>query len=138
MSLNVKDPEAHRLAQAIAQATGQSMTRVVTEALRERFARIERQKSKASVAELLTIADRAATHVKRPYVDHAELFYDDNGLPKCSSTPRPWSRSSIATPKRRPSHKPSMMPMPAARSEEHTSELQSLMRTSYAVFGLKK
>src|SRR3546814_4882327 len=25
-----------------------------------------------------------------------------------------------------------------ARSEEHTSELQSLMRTSYAVFGLKK
>src|SRR3546814_3507914 len=28
--------------------------------------------------------------------------------------------------------------MPAHRSEEHTSELQSLMRTSYAVYGLKK
>src|SRR3546814_2506375 len=27
---------------------------------------------------------------------------------------------------------------PAKRSEEHTSELQSLMRTSYAVFCLKK
>src|SRR3546814_6036161 len=27
---------------------------------------------------------------------------------------------------------------PAARSEEHTSELQSLMRISYAVFCLKK
>src|SRR3546814_5649220 len=27
---------------------------------------------------------------------------------------------------------------PHARSEEHTSELQSLMRTSYAVFCLKK
>src|SRR3546814_9818373 len=27
---------------------------------------------------------------------------------------------------------------PCARSEEHTSELQSLMRTSYAVFCLKK
>src|SRR3546814_9522306 len=27
---------------------------------------------------------------------------------------------------------------PAARSEEHTSELQSLMRNSYAVFCLKK
>src|SRR3546814_7378051 len=26
----------------------------------------------------------------------------------------------------------------AARSEEHTSELQSLMRISYAIFGLKK
>ena len=29
MSLNVKDPEAHRLAQAIAQATGETMTRAV-------------------------------------------------------------------------------------------------------------
>src|SRR3546814_7242111 len=29
-------------------------------------------------------------------------------------------------------------PVPVARSEEHTSELQSLMRTSYAVFCLKK
>src|SRR3546814_3440825 len=28
--------------------------------------------------------------------------------------------------------------LPALRSEEHTSELQSLMRTSYAVFCLKK
>src|SRR3546814_6527509 len=29
-------------------------------------------------------------------------------------------------------------PRPTARSEEHTSELQSLMRISYAVFCLKK
>src|SRR3546814_1712750 len=29
-------------------------------------------------------------------------------------------------------------PEPLTRSEEHTSELQSLMRTSYAVFCLKK
>src|SRR3546814_3787368 len=29
-------------------------------------------------------------------------------------------------------------PMSPCRSEEHTSELQSLMRTSYAVFCLKK
>src|SRR3546814_6257999 len=29
-------------------------------------------------------------------------------------------------------------PLPDARSEEHTSELQSLMRISYAVFCLKK
>src|SRR3546814_3789366 len=33
--------------------------------------------------------------------------------------------------------KPSIFP-PGTRSEEHTSELQSLMRTSYAVFCLKK
>src|SRR3546814_1612216 len=30
------------------------------------------------------------------------------------------------------------VPPPALRSEEHTSELQSLMRISYAVFCLKK
>src|SRR3546814_10195638 len=33
---------------------------------------------------------------------------------------------------------PKPMPSRAMRSEEHTSELQSLMRNSYAVFCLKK
>src|SRR3546814_3073840 len=32
----------------------------------------------------------------------------------------------------------SVSPLRHPRSEEHTSELQSLMRISYAVFGLKK
>jgi antitoxin VapB len=82
MSLNIKDPEAHQLAQAISRATGESMTRVVTQALRERYARIEQRKGRASVEELLAIADRASAHLKRPYVDHAELLYDENGLPK--------------------------------------------------------
>ena len=82
MSLNIKDPEAHCLAQAIARATGESMTRVVIEALRERYAKIEHRKGKASVQELLAIADRAAAHVKHPYANHAELLYDENGLPK--------------------------------------------------------
>jgi antitoxin VapB len=82
MSLNIKDQEAHQLAQAISRATGESMTSVVREALRERFARLERAKGKAGVEELLAIADRAAAHLKRPYLDHAELLYDENGLPK--------------------------------------------------------
>src|SRR3546814_3653555 len=33
---------------------------------------------------------------------------------------------------------PTFAPEELGRSEEHTSELQSLMRRSYAVFGLKK
>ena len=82
MSLNVKDPEAHRLAQAIARATGETMTRAVTEALRERFERLQSRRSKASVKELLAIAKRASAHVKRPYLDHAEFLYDERGLPK--------------------------------------------------------
>jgi antitoxin VapB len=82
MSLNVKDPEAHRLAQAIAKVTGETMTRAVTEALRERYERLRRRRTKASLEELRAIAKRAAAHVTRPYVDHAELLYDEHGLPK--------------------------------------------------------
>jgi antitoxin VapB len=82
ISLNVKDPEAHRLAQAIAQETGETMTRAVMEALRERHERLQRHRGKASVEELRAIAKRAAARVKRPYLDHAELLYDKHGLPK--------------------------------------------------------
>ena len=87
MRLNIKNPEAHRLALAISRATGASMTRVVTEALRERYARIEHRKAKASVEELLAIADRAAAHLKRPYAAHADLLYDEHGLPRDSLNP---------------------------------------------------
>ena len=82
MSLNIKDPDAHRLAQEIARATGETMTRAVTEALRERLSRLERRNARASVEELLAIAGRAASHVSRPDVDHAELLYDGRGLPR--------------------------------------------------------
>lgn len=82
MSLNIKDPEAYQLAQTISRATGETMTRVVTRALRESLAKIEQRKGKASAKELLAIADRAAAYVRRPYADHAELLYDENGLPK--------------------------------------------------------
>ncbi len=80
MSLNIKDPEAHRLAQAVADATGQSMTRVVIQALQDRWEKIERSKGKASLDELLAIADRAAAQLKGPHRDHVEVLYDENGL----------------------------------------------------------
>jgi antitoxin VapB len=82
MSINVKDPEAHRLAQAIAKETGETLTRAVTESLRERYERLQRRRGKATVEELRAIAKRASAHVKRPYLDHAELLYDEHGLPK--------------------------------------------------------
>ena len=81
-SLNVKDPEAHRLAQAIAQATGETMTRAVTEALRERYERLHRRDPDTLAADIRAIANRAAAHIRRPYLDHAELLYDEHGLPK--------------------------------------------------------
>jgi antitoxin VapB len=81
-SLNVKDPEAHRLAQAIAKTTGETITRAVTEALRERYERLRNRRDKATTEELLAIAKRASTQVKHPYLDHAAFLYDEHGLPK--------------------------------------------------------
>ncbi len=81
-SLNVKDPEAHRLARSIADETGETLTRAVMEALRERHERLRKRRGKANVEELLAIADRCAAHLRGPYLDHAEFLYDDRGLPK--------------------------------------------------------
>src|SRR3546814_1216189 len=51
---------------------------------------------------------------------------------RMANRPAAGRSSSLAKPGDRQS------PVAAQRSEEHTSELQSLMRTSYAVFCLKK
>lgn len=82
VSLNIKDPEAHRLAAGIAAETGETLTHAVTEALRERHERLQHRRKKASVEELLAIANRIASHVKHPYPDHGEDLYDEFGLPK--------------------------------------------------------
>jgi antitoxin VapB len=84
MSLNIKNEETHRLAQELAQITGESMTVAVGEAIRERLERV-RGKSKKGMAErLLEIGRECATHLKEPYKssDHGDLLYDENGLPK--------------------------------------------------------
>lgn len=81
-SLNIKDPEAHRLAQAIARTTGESLTRTVVEALRERYERLGQRDASALAADIRAIAQRASKHVTRPYLDHAAYLYDRHGLPK--------------------------------------------------------
>ena len=86
MALSIKDPEADRLARRLAKATGESLTRAIVEALRERLARIEkgRQARRHSLAEELDeIALRCAA---RPVLDarSAEeiIGYDEAGLPR--------------------------------------------------------
>jgi antitoxin VapB len=78
----VKDPEAHRLAQAIADETGETLTRAVTESLRQRYERLRKKDHETLAAELRRISKRASANIKRPYLDHAEYLYDDRGLPK--------------------------------------------------------
>src|SRR3546814_8133862 len=61
----------------------------------------------------------------------------------CGLWLKAWGRSSAAKPSSRYSpiekeKRPGWHDFATKRSEEHTSELQSLMRISYAVFCLKK
>jgi len=83
MTLNIKDPEAHELARQLAAQTGETLTRAVTEALRERLARVSRTRRVDSMAkDLLAIGRRFAANSKGSPVDHATLLYDEQGLPK--------------------------------------------------------
>jgi antitoxin VapB len=83
MGLNIKDPTAHALAQALAKETGETMTQAVTEAIQERLDRIRRhRKPEATVAELLAIGHRCASTLKGEPVDHATMLYDERGLPR--------------------------------------------------------
>jgi antitoxin VapB len=79
MSLNIKDPETHHLAQALAKETGETMTRAVNQALRERLQRVRRGRPQPTVAELLAIGKRCASTLTAPPVDHAALLYDERG-----------------------------------------------------------
>ena len=83
MTLNIKDPEAHHLAQVLAKETGETMTHAVTEALRERLQRVrQHRRPEATVAELLAIGRRCARALKGPAVDHGTLLYDERGIPR--------------------------------------------------------
>jgi antitoxin VapB len=86
MSLNIKNPEAHALAQRLARLTGETLTEAVTKALRERMARVEEKPDfdEALYEKLKAIAADARKHMKEPWlsVEHGDLLYDERGLPK--------------------------------------------------------
>jgi antitoxin VapB len=83
VTLNIKDPETHELAKKLAEQTGETMTRAVTEALRERLARLTRaQKPEATADDLLAIGRRCAATLKGKAIDHGTMLYDERGLPK--------------------------------------------------------
>jgi antitoxin VapB len=84
MSLNIKNPEAHRLAQELSQRNGETITMAVTIALRER---LERQKPnpKAGLADWLDeLTKRTAPLLKDlpPSDKIGDLLFDkETGLP---------------------------------------------------------
>lgn len=83
MTLNIKDPQADRLARELSGETGESITTAVAIALRERLERVRGlARGQDLAAELNAIALRCAT---LPLLDdRAEqeiLGYDEHGLP---------------------------------------------------------
>ena len=84
MTLNIKNPEAHRLAQELAALTGESMATAVTEAVRERLVRVRNDHQAPLTERLLAIGRDCAARLKEPFrsADHADLLYGPDGLPK--------------------------------------------------------
>ena len=85
MPLSIKDPEADRLARALAQRTGETLTEAVITALRQRLDRELRQEqsTESLVEDVMEIGRHCAS---LPLLDQrppdAILGYDNNGLPR--------------------------------------------------------
>jgi antitoxin VapB len=83
MALSIKDPEADRLARAVAKATGETLTAAVIQSLRERLARVRRVRGPSLSNEILGIAERCARRPKHDNRSAEEIVgYDDRGLPR--------------------------------------------------------
>jgi antitoxin VapB len=83
MALNIRNAETERLAQELAGETGETKTEAVTKALRERLARLRRERSGRRLADEL---DEIARHCAGLPVRDARsadeiLGYDARGLP---------------------------------------------------------
>lgn len=83
MALNIRNPETERLASEVARRTGETKTEAVTEALRERLARLRSRSTPRLADELEAIADHCA---RLPVLDTRTpdeiLAYDNRGLPR--------------------------------------------------------
>jgi antitoxin VapB len=84
MALNIKHPEADRLARALAARTGETITEAVIHALRDRLRRTEgRRNPRSLVDELREISDRcAALPILDTRSEDEILGYDEIGVPR--------------------------------------------------------
>jgi antitoxin VapB len=84
MALNIKNPDAEKLTKELAQLTGETATKAVTEAVRERLERLRARRHVGLAGRLLKIADDCAAHLNEPAksLDHAEVLNDEKGLPR--------------------------------------------------------
>jgi len=83
MALNIRNLKAEELAEAVASLTGETKTEAVINALRDRLARLQRERRGRRLADEL---DAIAANCSRlPVLDRRPpdeiLGYDDDGLP---------------------------------------------------------
>ncbi len=83
MALNIKDPQADRLARELAAKTGETLTETVVEALRQR---LKREAAKAPVSlkdEIMAISRRSAGLPRHTGRTPDEIVgYDGHGVPR--------------------------------------------------------
>lgn len=84
MALNIKNEETHRLVQALAEETGETMTEAVTVAVRERLESLRRKHRRAEVVR--SVRDLQGFVRDLPDLDRRSaeeiLGYDEFGLPR--------------------------------------------------------
>jgi antitoxin VapB len=83
MALNIKSPEADRLARELTATTGESLTTAVETALQERLERVRGRSRAATITRRLrALSDQVrALPVLDPRAPEAILGYDEHGLP---------------------------------------------------------
>lgn len=84
MPLSIKDPEADRLARALAKETGESLTQAIVGALRERLARERRSRAQPARREKLRAIRESMRDVPRKDLRSEDeiLGYGPDGLPR--------------------------------------------------------
>jgi antitoxin VapB len=81
MGLNIKNSETERLIQELAEATGQTLTGAITEAVREKLDRVRRKGLAERLMEIGREAASRMTEEERTF-NYDDWLYDENGLPK--------------------------------------------------------
>jgi antitoxin VapB len=86
MGLNIKNDEAERLARRLAELTGESVTRAITVAVRERLERVQGSDRAAAAhraERIRQISRDASARWVEPYRTgaHGDMLYDERGLP---------------------------------------------------------
>jgi antitoxin VapB len=85
MGLNIKNAGTERLIRELADATGETMTGAVTEAVRERLARVRRDPDEPGMSgQILAVGADIRSRLPDDFfdVEHGELLYDEAGLPR--------------------------------------------------------